>query len=246
MIQKKRINEKTLNVVRLDKLWEMPNSNIKNYKIREYNELIRKNPRAVYSAIASPYSQSDLIVIELSKLYGKQAVIYYTKKDTTKYADIDDVELVYLGGRLSITKNLAKKQFRTKYSNGYFVSAEGLDGDVFRSVSKDASEWEFLNDQNIHINVGSGMTALSIMHGFLKTNIKPKKIICYQTGMELLFDKYRGVTGLFNLKIVKLPWKYEDKIEYEDFNPIYDAKVLKYLTTNDFEDEDYFLNIGSV
>ena len=248
-VQKKQINNKTLNILRLDKLWDIPNSIIHNYKIREYDELIRKNPRGFYSAIASAHSESDLITIELAKLYDKKVVIYYTKKDTleTKYAGIEDVNFVYVGGRLSISKHMARKQFKRNYPDGYFVSAETLDNDVFRSVSKDASEWNFLTDKNIHINVGSGMTALSILHGFLKTNIMPKNITCYQTGMDLLFDKYRSITGLFTLKVVKLPWEYQDKIYEDDFNPIYDAKVIRYIKENDdiFNDNDYFLNIGS-
>ena len=44
-----------------------------------------------------------------------------------------------------------------------------------------------------------------------------------------------------------MPWAYEDTVQFKDFNPIYDAKMVKMIYDRNVKDKDeLIIIIGSV
>lgn len=249
------VNNKKLHVVYLDSLWSIPGVDLHNYKIREFDEVFRKTNVEYYGSIGSSQSESSLIVLNLARLYGKKAVIYYLKKSELpeKFSAYDNAIFHYIGGRLSVGKYLAYNHFTANYDtisnkrNAVFIGTGTKHQEsLYKSVSDDARGFKFLDNKRVHINIGSGMTLFSILDGLLRANIHPIEVVAYQTGMTPQWNKYRSITDNFKIRVIRVPWEYQDQIWELDLNPHYDGKVLRYLRDNNtFDDGDYMLSIGS-
>lgn len=249
------VDNKKLHIVYLDSLWTIPGVDLHNYKLREFDEVFRKTNAEYYGSIGSSQSESSLIVLNLARLYGKKAVIYYLKKSELeeKFAKYEDCAIFhYIGGRLSVGKYLAFNHFQQHYNTNpkkpqvFIGTGTKHQETLYHTVSDDARGLTFLEGRRVHINVGSGMTMFSLLDGLLRAGIKPSEVVAYQTGMNPPWKKYITITDNFRLKLIRVPWEYHDQIWELDLNPHYDGKVLKYLKENKtFDDGDYLLSIGS-
>ena len=234
--EKMILNNKTISLVRLDKFYSLGNLNINNYKLRELNELIANSQSDEIGLVVSPVSTMPNIAGHLARGYGKNLTIYYTKKNNSILefeSNFSDVKLIYKPGMYSVAKSIAKKEFK----GDLLFKNESV---IYRDVIEDTKCMKFLDGKNIHIIVGSGFTFNSLLIGFEKYNIRPKKITAYRVGMQVNVGSF-----LYKINLVDLTkiWKYEDEVDMM-FNPNYEAKMLKYCaSTDNFEDEDFFLII---
>ena len=253
------INGKTLYFLQLDSLWTIPNIDVRNYKCREFDEIIRHHEADTYAYFGSSHSEGNIIVSALCRRYNKQAIIYYNNTHAHRLPECETLgaKLIHLhSGSYMFAKNEAHTHFMTqvapKSKAHWIVVGTNKDEPIYQSVMQDAADMTFLKKQNIHINIGSGMTCFSLLAGWLDAGITPKSISGYETGMHIKYsERYfllheaqqKGIV----FKSSRLPWNYVDKIEEGNLNQTYDAKVLRYLKTSDqFEDGDYFIVIGTI
>lgn len=231
-----RIAGKLVRLVRLDEWYSLQNENIKNYKLRELNDLISKSKSDKIGLVVSTVSTMPNIAGVLSRIYGKKLTLYYTKKteDMTDFQlKFPEFEAIYKPGMYSVAKSIAKKEF----DGDLLFKNENV---IYEDVVDDAKYLKFLHSSNIHIVLGSGFTFNSFLEGFEKYDIKPNKITVYRVGMEVKVGSF-----LFKINYIDLTkiWKYEDRVNFI-FNPNYEAKMLKYCSdTGNFEDGDFFLII---
>ena len=239
-----------INFVRLDLMYQI--NGIKNYKIREFDEVISKRFPNVktYGVMSSSYSESSVIVASLCNYYNKNSVVYYVKRtEIIKRAEQLGSKTVKLSTtRLSIGKSVAKKSFYQEYNeNSAFISTgTAQNEDIYEWVKHDAEKMKFVEDKTVHINVGSGMTAISLLLGWLRH--KPKKVIFYETGMKPEYAEYDSVLSLFDIEKIKMPFAYEEEVKFMNFNPTYDAKMVKLIAEGktNYDKDDLVFIIGSV
>ena len=237
------------NYLRLDKLYTI--NGIKNYKAREFDEIMcDRYPNAnVYGVMSSSYSESSLIVASLARYYNKKCVVYYIKKtpviEKAEQLGAKTVKLPVT--RLSIGAPMAKKMFYKEYTrwSAFIATGTANNEDIYEWTKQDAEEMKFVKDKIIHINIGSGLTAVSLLSGWV--NHRPKKVIFYETGMRPEYNKYESILSLYNIQKIRMPWAYEDTVQFKDFNPIYDAKMVKMIYDRNVKDKDELITIiGSV
>lgn len=254
------INGKTLYFLQLDSLWSLAGLQTKNFKLREFDEILRHNEADIYTYFGSSHSEGNIIVSHLCRAYGKKCIIYYNNTHALGLQECETfrAQLVHLrSGSYMFAKNEAHSHFINQVAPHYnkahwIVVGTNKDEPIYQSVMQDASEMNFLNKQNVHINIGSGMTCFSLLAGWLDAGITPKSLSGYETGMHIRYsERYfllheaqqRGIV----FKSSRLPWNYIDKVEEGNLNQTYDAKVLRQLkNTDDFEDGDYFIVIGTI
>jgi len=205
-------------------------------KLRQAIYLIKNNLPLIKEKFASSVicscsikSPQSAIISEVCKNYGLTCniVTYHTKEPNINLSIAQDngAKIYGVGSGYSSVINAKAREFKTSFFiNMGFESPEVLEANIdqAQNLPKDLDY--------LVIPIGSAMNFISILRGLQRYNITPKQIIGVYIGKDpqKMLERYSPPLKYRLVKYAK-PYGTEVDIDNLFFDPIYEAKVYKWL-----------------